>query len=1145
MYPPIRTRYSKSHDIHAPLDWSERDLEDVCKRFGIEENTEEIIDQLGGGKAGKISFEDFCQNKTLFLNDMNTGQTSSSESAAEHLTDNENGTMNRNQCELLRKNQSKDTNQKSDRQGRRVVQQHGKEAGKDAANVNLAEYLDPGTLQQLENLQVISPGRSASREAAKGTDFLEIANRLHLAALTSLKDEIFDLNSRLHQLVAIAKLELVAIAKLELEAIAKSEFEAIAKLELEAIARLELEAIAKLDFEAIAKSEFEVIMMRVTELQSVIAELTRKLNETTGNKIVEEDEEIEESQCSSDLEAEEGSRGTSECCSENDEDDDELNVLPRDQVNYLAAASDVIETEDLIETEEEQIKKNDENCYDELSRVIGALECRIADRKKTKQTDVKQTKIILQNDQVQTMDETDGDNKRKSLEINLESSVEKSRQELILLEEQKRQLQKDIQQITVEEYVNRRAADTNFEQEINTLQKDREKLKNKLRKQEHELEDLKAANITIREEREQLRKRTRSLQDALEKRSSVNQSPVPCPSPTPSGGSNSRSNSLSRKHPYQTLSDSRRTSLQTNQSFQSSVSSPFVPVQTSKMSYSGGSPASTLQKQRNVGASSDLGSSVGDEMITTELAETLVRCLRMRIPETLLQTLLTYNKLDQILVTLQAHYSNETTEKTREMGIEIERLTSRLAHLKSQNDLLQLCLEESKGNCERLSLLVAKYESKDTALSIALQNTDQIVETYEVMLQLQESEQDMLVASYRNNMQVFPTDTMKSLTSTHSSKSNISGASSLTSNSHYQLTYGEDLAGDEEEGITMFRHSQTKRRDAEYQAKSLLQKLDRKYDEAQEGIPGGSLMEEGDDANGGYNSRTSTLSSANSSNMDSSLSKDDEIRLKEYVSILKNERQTVQTTVVELEGLHDVIEPIDDGNIEQLEVVRERNIDLETAVLLQELQALKEERAELKHRIYLLEKEKRSLELKLSSREAQEQAYIVHIEHLKSEVKEQIRKRKQIMKDEKRLKNSIQDDDAHSSASSSATPAVALSDLRISEEDIPADLHEAARREKKLKARIQELVETLEKLSKNSEIRHQQTAEYISDLKRANGALVSAYEKAKKRHASRLKKFEAQLITMAERHQEQMRILKERISKLEEDKKTPRNETSL
>lgn len=50
--------------------------------------------------------------------------------------------------------------------------------------------------------------------------------------------------------------------------------------------------------------------------------------------------------------------------------------------------------------------------------------------------------------------------------------------------------------------------------------------------------------------------------------------------------------------------------------------------------------------------------------------------------------------------------------------------------------------------------------------------------------------------------------------------------------------------------------------------------------------------------------------------------------------------------------------------------------------------ALQEEMAELKAQLYLLEKEKAALELKLSTREAQEQAYLVHIEHLKAEVEE-------------------------------------------------------------------------------------------------------------------------------------------------------------
>lgn len=50
--------------------------------------------------------------------------------------------------------------------------------------------------------------------------------------------------------------------------------------------------------------------------------------------------------------------------------------------------------------------------------------------------------------------------------------------------------------------------------------------------------------------------------------------------------------------------------------------------------------------------------------------------------------------------------------------------------------------------------------------------------------------------------------------------------------------------------------------------------------------------------------------------------------------------------------------------------------------------------AELKAQLYLLEKEKKALELKLSSQEAQEQVYLVHIEHLKSEVEEQQEQRR-------------------------------------------------------------------------------------------------------------------------------------------------------
>lgn len=67
------------------------------------------------------------------------------------------------------------------------------------------------------------------------------------------------------------------------------------------------------------------------------------------------------------------------------------------------------------------------------------------------------------------------------------------------------------------------------------------------------------------------------------------------------------------------------------------------------------------------------------------------------------------------------------------------------------------------------------------------------------------------------------------------------------------------------------------------------------------------------------------------------------------------------------------------------------------------------------------------------------------------------------------------------------TPAITLAELRShSSGEIAQELQEAMKREKKLKARVQELVVTLEKVSKNADIRHQQSAEFVSDLKRAN-----------------------------------------------------------
>merc|ERR1712168_947294 len=105
--------------------------------------------------------------------------------------------------------------------------------------------------------------------------------------------------------------------------------------------------------------------------------------------------------------------------------------------------------------------------------------------------------------------------------------------------------------------------------------------------------------------------------------------------------------------------------------------------------------------------------------------------------------------------------------------INVQRVETKLAHVQSQNDLLQLSLDESRQNADRLSLLCGKYESNNCAWSLAVENTEQLIQTYEVMLQLQESEADIYAANCHvagiNNF-----DTIKSITSTKSSHSEVS-----------------------------------------------------------------------------------------------------------------------------------------------------------------------------------------------------------------------------------------------------------------------------------------------------------------------------------------------------------------------------------
>uniref|UniRef100_A0A9J7YMM2 MCC regulator of WNT signaling pathway n=1 Tax=Cyprinus carpio carpio TaxID=630221 RepID=A0A9J7YMM2_CYPCA len=481
-----------------------------------------------------------------------------------------------------------------------------------------------------------------------------------------------------------------------------------------------------------------------------------------------------------------------------------------------------------------------------------------------------------------------------------------------------------------------------------------------------------------------------------------------------------------------------------------------------------------------------LGSEISSIGVSSNVAEHLAHSLQ------------DCSNIQEIFQTLYSHGSAISESKIREFEVETERLNSRIEHLKSQNDLLTITLEECKSNAERMSMLVGKYESNATALRLALQYSEQCIEAYELLLALAESEQGLVLGQFR-----------------------AAGVSAV----------GEQAG---EESITqILKKAHDSRKTAENAAKDLLTRLD--------GSCGAAFAVTGCSVQPweslSSNSHTSTTSSTASS-CDTDFSKDDEQRLKDYVQQLKNDRAAVKLTMLELESVH-----IDPLSYDVKPRGDSQRLDLENAVLMQELMAMKEEMAELKAQLYLLEKEKKALELKLSTREAQEQAYLVHIEHLKSEVEEHQEQRRRSLNST----GSSAGAKDKSGKDSGDSPAISLSDLRsLSDSDLAAELTSALRREKKLKGRVQELVAALERLTKSSEVRHQQSAEFVNDLKRANSNLVAAYEKAKKKHQNKLKKLESQMMAMVERHETQVRMLKQRIALLEEETSRPHtSETSL
>ena len=78
--------------------------------------------------------------------------------------------------------------------------------------------------------------------------------------------------------------------------------------------------------------------------------------------------------------------------------------------------------------------------------------------------------------------------------------------------------------------------------------------------------------------------------------------------------------------------------------------------------------------------------------------------------------------------------------KLQEFEIELERLSSRIEHLKSQNEVLTLTLTESKNHCDNLTVLIGKYESNHTAQQLVISYLDHMMEIFEVLINMLEAE---------------------------------------------------------------------------------------------------------------------------------------------------------------------------------------------------------------------------------------------------------------------------------------------------------------------------------------------------------------------------------------------------------------------
>ncbi|XP_060602738.1 colorectal mutant cancer protein-like isoform X1 [Ruditapes philippinarum] len=935
----------------------------MCKQLCLEEWTGDILEQLGVNCSSRISFQDFLKFRAQALDTDNH----------QLLTEDTDTGIDLNMSRQHTQVTSWPT-MSSDSLGAISGRPDSLDYDSGARDLQSPEPLV--SLQKMLESHDPNLYRAIVQSCIESKQFLDLANRLHQATITSLKGEIIELRSRLQR------------DDLEKDSLEKQ----LAKLHADR-RNIQDDYDERLDEITFRYEE------RITELHSVIAELRKKIERHQINVIREEDEE--------DIDA-------------------AVSTKSQDGGSIEIGSQTQMQGEDL---------------NSELSRVVTELESAIHERKKQSEDQIKDSLID---------DNEDDSVEEKALEVC------KNMEDFSFEPESPSPPSHGLRPATFHPPPppppNEFPDPGYLQEEINSLRTENSTLQEQIIKQEQDMQRMRLALANLTDEKNRYKKQASDHQTRLHSYE----------------GSGSPVNS--------------RTSTPTKQPLSTNLERPGVNLTPTKASDNFPvAKVAELKKLKTVSNSERpvLGSEISNlGMPNTKVAEHLV------------QSLWKGSKIQEIVQNATDKSGiSDVDSRVTEFEIELERLQSQVDNYKSQIDVANLTLEESKANCDRLTVLIGKYESNNTALQIVLNYSQLCTETYEIICALLESELGAVLANCR-----------------------AAGLGGMG---------GDSFTDGQEEIASILKRAHQSRRAAENVSKHMLQKLDKTF-----GVIYGRQSPARPWEDLSNTSKTASTSSSTGSG-DTEFTKADERRLRDYIQRLKSEQSTVHLTVMELESVH--CEPELDRKCKN----DAHRLDLENAVIMQELMAMKEEKAELKAQNYLLEKEKRSLELRMNSMESQEHAYLVQIEHLKSEVTEGSR--------------SQDDQVSEKSGSDRSTPPTSLAEYQS--HDLPEmmkELTDSLRREKKLKNQVSELVGALEKLSRNSEIRHQQSAEFVNDLKRANSTLISAFDKAKKKYQTKLKKFEAQVQSLTERYESHIRILNQRLARQEEDsKQRVTNETSL